>query len=83
MTCKIISKVLKIVCAIGIVFTSYLKWVGRLQNVDVNEICVVWAVVYGIGAGTIDLNIILDKILVKGESNGCNKCTNSQSVQRQ
>ena len=40
-----------------------MKWLGLLPNADIGEICIVWAVVYGLGAGTIDLNIIFDKFV--------------------
>ena len=44
------------VCAI-------LKWAGILPNASMGEICMLWATVYGLGAGTIDLNIMFDKFV--------------------
>lgn len=61
LTAKTISKIFKFVAAGGIIASAALKWAGILPNATAGEICLIWAVVYGIGAGTIDLNIILDK----------------------
>lgn len=63
LTAKKISKIFKFVSAAGIVVSATLKWVGIMPNATVGEICMVWAVVYGLGAGTIDLNIMFDKFL--------------------
>ena len=63
LTAKTISKIFKFVSTIGIIVTAILKWIGLLPNADIGEICIVWAVVYGLGAGTIDLNIIFDKFV--------------------
>ena len=61
MEAKVISKVFKFVVAIGAVACAVLKWVGILPNATVAEIVALWAAVYGLGAGTIDANIIIDK----------------------
>jgi len=58
---KKISKIFKFAAAGGIVLCAVLKWTGVLPNATVGEICMMWAVVYGLGAGTIDLNIMFDK----------------------
>ena len=63
LTAKTISKIFKFVSTIGIIATAIMKWLGLLPNADISEICIVWAVVYGLGAGTIDLNIIFDKFV--------------------
>lgn len=60
-TCKHISKFFKFVATAGIIACAFAKWLGRLPNCEMNEIVLVWASVYGIGAGTIDFNIMLDK----------------------
>lgn len=57
---KTLSKAMKILAAIGIILCHALKWLGVL-NADSGEICQMWAVVYALGAGTIDMNIMLDK----------------------
>ena len=62
-TAKNISKIFKFVSALGIVVCAVLKWLGVMPSVSVGEICMVWAVVYGLGAGTIDLNIMFDKFV--------------------
>ena len=57
---KTLSKAMKIVAVVGIILCHVLKWLGAL-NADSGEICQMWAVVYALGAGTIDMNIMLDK----------------------
>ena len=63
---KKISKLFKLVSSLGLVVCAVLKWVGLLPNATVGEICMVWSVVYGLGAGTIDLNIMFDKFVGAG-----------------
>lgn len=60
---KTISKIFKFVSAGGIVACAVLRWLNILPGATIGEICLVWAVVYGLGAGTIDLNIMFDKFL--------------------
>ena len=67
LSAKTISKIFKFVSAIGIVVCALLKWLGVIPNATVGEICMVWSVVYGLGAGTIDLNIMFDKFTGGGE----------------
>lgn len=59
-TAKTMSKIFKVVAVIGIIVCHILKWLGKL-TAESSEICFMWAWVYGLGAGTIDLNIIIDK----------------------
>lgn len=61
LTAKTISKIFKFTAAGGIIASAVLKWAGILPNASAGEICLIWAAVYGIGAGTIDLNIMFDK----------------------
>jgi hypothetical protein len=61
MTAKTISKIFKFVAAGGIIASAALKWAGILPNATAGEICLIWATVYGLGAGTVDLNIMFDK----------------------
>ncbi len=58
---KSISKFFKFLAAGGVIVCAVLKWCGVMPEATVGEICVTWAAVYGIGAGTIDLNIMFDK----------------------
>ena len=58
---KAISKIFKFAAAGGIIACAVAKWTGILPNAGTGEICMIWAAVYGIGAGTIDLNIMFDK----------------------
>lgn len=60
---KTISKIFKIISALGIVVCAILKWLSFLKGATIYEICIIWAVVYGLGAGTIDLNIMFDKFV--------------------
>lgn len=57
---KTMSKIFKVVAVVGIVVCHIFKWLGKL-NAESKEICFMFAWVYGLGAGTIDLNIIIDK----------------------
>lgn len=68
LTAKTISKVFKFVATVGIVACAVLKWVGLMPGATIGEVCMVWACVYGLGAGTIDLNIMFDKFC--GKSSG-------------
>jgi hypothetical protein len=61
MQAKTISKIFKFVAAAGIIVCAVLKWCGKFPGATVGEICGVWATIYGLGAGTIDANIIIDK----------------------
>ncbi|WP_147613016.1 hypothetical protein [Treponema pectinovorum] len=58
---KTISKLFKFISTLGIVICAFLKWVNLMPNATAGEICLIWATVYGLGAGTIDLNIMFDK----------------------
>ncbi len=58
---KTISKIFKFVAAAGIILCAVVKWLGKMPDASAAEICMIWAAVYGIGAGTIDLNIMFDK----------------------
>lgn len=58
---KTISKIFKFTATGGIIACAVMKWAGILPNASAGEICMIWAAVYGIGAGTIDLNIMFDK----------------------
>ena len=57
---KTMSKIFKVIAVVGIVVCHIFKWLGKL-NAESKEICFMFAWVYGLGAGTIDLNIMLDK----------------------
>ena len=63
---KVMSKIFKVIAVVGIITCHILKWSGKL-SAESTEICFMWAVVYGLGAGTIDLNIMLDKFRRKEE----------------
>ena len=61
LTAKTISKIFKFVSAFGIIACAVIKWLGFMPSATIGEIVIAWAAVYGVGAGTIDLNIIFDK----------------------
>lgn len=67
-TAKTISKIFKFVATGGIVLCAVLKWLDIMPNASTGEICMIWAVVYGLGAGTIDLNIMFDKFCNGGNA---------------
>lgn len=58
---KSISKLFKFIAPIGLVTCAVLKWNGILANASIVEIVLVWSAVYGLGAGTIDANLMIDK----------------------
>ncbi|HBB42502.1 MAG TPA: hypothetical protein DCZ74_03215 [Treponema sp.] len=64
---KTLSKIMKIAAVAGLVACSVLKWLGFMPGATVGEVCMVWATVYGLGAGTIDLNLIIDKFTGGGQ----------------
>ena len=68
MEAKVISKVFKFIAAAGIIVCAVLMWLKIMPGATAGEIILIWAGVYGVGAGTIDLNIIFDKFIGgKGE----------------
>ena len=68
---KVISKIFKFVAAAGIIACAVLKWLKIMPDATAGEIILIWAAVYGVGAGTIDLNIIFDKFI--GGKSACKK----------
>lgn len=71
---KKLSKVFKIVSGTGLLICTILKWCNFLPNATVGEICMVWSVIYGLGAGTIDFNLIIDKFTRNGEKRNEQTC---------
>lgn len=61
LSAKATSKAFKWISAAGLLACAVLKWLGALKGADIGEICLAWSAVYALGAGTIDLNIMLDK----------------------
>lgn len=62
---KSLSKMFKVVSVLGLITCGILKWLNVLPKASIGEICALWATVYGLGAGTIDANIIIDKFISK------------------
>lgn len=60
---KSLSKLFKIFTGVGLLTCAILKWCSLLPNATMGEICMLWSVVYGLGAGTIDFNLIVDKFV--------------------
>lgn len=59
---KDLSKLFKILCTLGLIVCAVLKWLGIFNIDGIGEVCALWSVVYGIGAGTIDANLIINNI---------------------
>ena len=62
-TAKDTSKFFKFFCGFGLVVSMYLLWLGILTHASLWEVVLGWGFVYGLGAGTIDFNIFVDKML--------------------
>ena len=58
---KSISKLYKFICPTGALICTILKWVGVMSQATIDEICFLWTFIYGWGAGTIDINLFLEK----------------------
>ena len=58
---KTLSKAAKIIVSILFITGAVLKWTGVLRDASIAELSTVAAVAYGIAAGTIDFNILIDK----------------------
>jgi len=59
---KVISKIYKFVSPLGVLVCAILKWIGVMPEATVGEIAAVWSTIYGLGAGTIDVNLMLEKL---------------------
>lgn len=64
---KDISKVFKIVSPVFAVAMAILKWTGVFPNITISEIIYISCFIYAAGAGTIDLNLMLDKFTSRKE----------------
>ena len=64
---KDISKVFKIVAPVFAVAMAILKWTGVFPNITISEIIYISCFIYAAGAGTIDLNLMLDKFISRKE----------------
>lgn len=69
---KVISKLYKFIAPAFVVAMSLLYWLGIFKNGSVNEFIKVGCFIYGSGAGTIDLNLLFEKLALIGKehSNG-------------
>lgn len=65
---KAISKVFKIIAPVFAVVMAILKWTGVFPNVTISEIIYISCFIYAAGAGTIDLNLMLDKFTSRKEA---------------
>lgn len=64
---KDISKVFKIVAPVFAVAMAILKWTDVFANITISEIIYISCFIYAAGAGTIDLNLMLDKFTSRKE----------------
>ena len=60
-TAKNISKIVKFVSGLGLIASLFVFWLGWLPSATTKDICFGWVVVYALGAGTSDVNLILEK----------------------
>lgn len=60
-TAKGISKIFKFVSGLGLIASLFVFWLGFLPQATTKDVCFGWFVVYALGAGTIDVNLILEK----------------------
>jgi len=60
MKVKVYSQLFKLVLVLLGLTGSVMKWTGIFSNATINEIWVALSFAYGIGLGTIDLNITRD-----------------------
>ncbi len=70
LTAKTISKIYKFVAPIGALICFILLWTGVFTNADVGSIGAAWSIIYGLGAGTIDVNLMLEKFSKRGSEDG-------------
>ena len=68
MTAKIISRLSKVILSGALAVTFYYKWKGLLPGADTSGIIICYLTAYGIVAGTIDMNIMLDKLIHKNKT---------------
>lgn len=64
---KQISKLYKFIAPTFVVICAILKWTGIFTNGDITEFIKVGCFIYGAGAGTIDINLIFEKIASIGK----------------
>ena len=68
---KSISKFYKFFCPFGMLVCAILMWLGIFPNATEYSIVGSWAAMYGVGAGTIDVNLICGKFASNKEGNEC------------
>lgn len=82
MEAKGISKVFKFVAPLFVIVAMFLKWTGVIDGVDVGDAIKAGCFIYAAGAGTIDLNLIVDKLVgMKGAKE--EKCAGSLDKERE
>lgn len=65
MHAKDLSKAFKIIAPLFAVICAVLKWTGVFVNITMSEIVGISSFIYAAGAGTIDINLMLDKFSKK------------------
>lgn len=61
MKAKIISKAAKITVSLAFSAGCVFKWLGVMPNATIGELAIAAVTAYGIAAGTIDINLMLEK----------------------
>lgn len=68
---KDISKIFKFVAPAFVMACAVLKWCSVMPGVDIGELIKAGVFVYAVGGGTIDFNLVVDKLV--GLKNGGGK----------
>ena len=65
---KTVSLIIKILIVVFMVVCSVLKWLNKLPNCEIKEICFIGGTI-GAVFGDISINTAIDKFTKKGEEN--------------
>lgn len=65
MSGKVQSWIFRIIAVVGITTCGVLHFLNIMPNTSIKDIIILFISIYGIGAGAIDLNILVDKLVKK------------------
>ena len=60
---KDISKIFKFLAPAFVIVCAVLKWCNVMPHLDIGELIKAGVFVYAVGAGTIDVNLVVDKLV--------------------
>lgn len=63
MSGKVQSWIFRIIAVVGIAVCGILYFLNIMPNATINDIVILFISIYAIGAGAIDLNILVDKFV--------------------